>query len=103
MELFIVCPKITCLSKVISMEKSIHGSLLVKKTRCADGCVCTWSSQPTFSRIGAGNLLLSATILFSGNTYIGRRMHDLADDLHMPIIGETQFFNIQKILIPSCQ
>ena len=69
------------------MEKSLRGSLLVVKTRCGDGCVCTWSSQPTFSRMGMGNLLLSAEILFSSNTY--RRVHDPADHLHMPVVGEA--------------
>jgi len=44
--------------------------------------------------MAAGNLLLSAAVLFSGNTYT--RLHDIADHLNMPIVGETQFCNIQK-------
>jgi len=93
-ELFVRCPKPTCLSKVISLQKSLFGSRLIVRTRCAAGCSSTWSSQPTLNKMGAGNLLLSAAVLFSGNTYT--RLHDIADHLNMPIVGETQFYNIQR-------
>ena len=93
-ELFVRCRKPTCLSKVISLQKSLFGSRLIVTTRCAAGCSSTWSSQPTLNKMGAGNLLLSAAVLFSGNTYT--RLHDIADHLNMPIVGETQFYNIQK-------
>ena len=93
-ELFVRCPKPTCLSKVVSLQKSLSGSRLIIKTRCAAGCTNTWSSQPTLNKMAAGNLLLSAAVLFSGNTYT--RLHDIADHLNMPIVGETQFYNIQK-------
>jgi len=91
-ELFVRCPKPTHLSKVISLQKSLFGSRLI--VRCAAGCSSTLSSQPTLKKMGARNLLLSAAVLFSGNTYT--RLHDIADHLNMPIVGETQFYNIQK-------
>jgi len=94
MELFVRCPQPICLAKVVSLERSLSGSRLIVKTRCADRCSSMWSSQPTVKKMGAGNLLLSAAVLFSGNTYIV--LYDIADHLHMPIVGETQFYNIQK-------
>jgi len=44
--------------------------------------------------MGAGNLLLAAAVQFSGNTYT--RLHDIADHVNMPIMSDTQFYNIQK-------
>ena len=79
------------------MEKSLRGSLLVVKTRFADGCVCTWSLQPTFSRMGQATCYFLQQFC-SQATH--RRVHDLADHLHMPIVGETVFQHSQKYLFP---
>ncbi|XP_070545993.1 uncharacterized protein [Ptychodera flava] len=93
-ELFTKCQRKDCPAQVISMQKLLSGSRLIIKTTCSAGCHYSWSSQPTLNKMGAGNLLLSAAILFSGNTYT--RLYDIAHCLHMPIVGETQFYNIQK-------
>ncbi|KAK1901462.1 Protein transport protein SEC23 [Dissostichus eleginoides] len=44
--------------------------------------------------MGVGNLLLSAAILFSGNTYA--RMQDISDYLKLPILCKSQFYALQK-------
>ncbi|XP_064631695.1 uncharacterized protein LOC135489984 [Lineus longissimus] len=44
--------------------------------------------------MGAGNLLLSAAVLFSGTTYA--KLADMSSYLKMPILGKSQFYVLQK-------
>lgn len=99
MELFQTCRKKGCSAEVTGMQQLISGSRLIVKTKCSSGCSCIWSSQPLLSKMGAGNLLLSAAVLFSGNTYT--RLYDIADHLNMPILSESRFYALQqKYLFP---
>lgn len=92
--LFKKCQKTGCAAEVKELKKTISGSRLIVKTKCARGCSYVWSSQPTLNKMGAGNLLLSAAVLFSGSTYT--KLKDIADLLKMPILGECQFYSLQK-------
>ena len=58
-----------CGSVVTKSEESTRGSMLSIKLFCINGHESVWSSQPLFNNISAGNLLTSASILFSGNTF----------------------------------
>ncbi|XP_064649995.1 uncharacterized protein LOC135501685 [Lineus longissimus] len=92
--LFRKCQKTGCAAEVSEFKRTVVGSRLVVQTKCTAGCNFTWSSQPTLNRMGAGNLLLSAAILFSGNTYA--RLQDISDYLKLPILSWSQFFALQK-------
>lgn len=92
--LFTKCQRTGCAAEVREIKRIVSGSRLLVQTKCVAGCLYTWSSQPILNRMGAGNLLLAAAILFSGNTYA--RMHDFADYLKMPILSESQFYALQK-------
>jgi hypothetical protein len=76
------------------------GALLKVKYTCSQGHDGLWMSQPLLKHgMAAGNLLLSAAILFTGNTY--ERFRELADVLHMPIMCENHFYSVQnKYLFP---
>ena len=53
-----------------------------------------WYSQPLVGKVPAGNLLLSADILFSRATYT--RLSSIARLLKMSIFSERTFYRIQK-------
>lgn len=58
-----------------------------------------WVSQPTVKRAAAGNLLLSGTILFSGNTF--SRVSEMASKVNLAFPGESDYLNWQnKHLFP---
>ena len=61
----------------VKWETSVVGKLLVVNGICPDGLVLHWQSQPMVSDMAAGNLLLSAAILFCGLTFTG--IANLAD------------------------
>ncbi|KAF3837440.1 hypothetical protein F7725_004904, partial [Dissostichus mawsoni] len=92
--LFRKCQRTGCAAEVREFQRMLSGSRLIISTKCAAGCNYTWSSQPTLNRMGVGNLLLSAAILFSGNTYA--RMQDISDYLKLPILCKSQFYALQK-------
>ncbi|KAI8494608.1 hypothetical protein Bbelb_278340 [Branchiostoma belcheri] len=63
------CP--SCSSRDLQVEHKVVGTLLRITLKCnQDGCGHhgKWDSQPFFGRTAAGNILLSAAILFSGAT-----------------------------------
>ena len=49
----------------VKLETCIVGTMLVVSGTCPDGHVLKWQSQPMIKGIAAGNLLLSAAILYS--------------------------------------
>lgn len=65
LDLFSSCHR--CASPALACIKQIVGSMLKIEQNCG---VCghqkIWTSQPTTGAIPAGNLLMSAAILFSG-------------------------------------
>ena len=65
MLLFAVCKQ--CGSKAVKVQKVILGSFLRIKQLCLS-CneKCVWDSQPMIRKIPAGNIRLSAAILYAG-------------------------------------
>ena len=57
----------------------------------------TWYSQPLVGKAGAGNLLLSAAIVFSGATYT--TFANIASSLNLVIFCEQLFYKIQQTRI----
>ena len=53
-----------------------------------------WNSQPLINATPAGNLILSAATLFSGNTFAS--INSFGSFCNIPLISKTTFFDIQK-------
>ena len=78
----------------VKLETSIRGTLLLVSGICPDGHVLHWQSEPTIRGMAAGNLLLSAAVLFCGLTFTG--IANLADVFNLTIFGERYFYRLQK-------
>lgn len=62
---FAVCKQ--CRSKAVSIQKVVIGSFLRIKQQCSSCSHCyVWNSQPMIRKIPAGNIRLSAAILYAG-------------------------------------
>ena len=55
----------------VKLETSVVGTYLVVNNICPDGHVLHWQSQPMVRDMAAGNLLLSAAVVFCGLTFSG--------------------------------
>ena len=89
-----------CSSAAVNIEKSISGSLLRIKQFCRS-CKRTWcwDSQPFFGSIPAGNILMSAAILYSGS--LPTKALRVFQILKCPSISIKTYFRHQsKILQP---
>ena len=79
-----------------------HGSMATVKTSCMSGHMVTWKSQPQVKGTAAGNLLITAAIVFSGNTY--KHAADFAKQLNLQFISSSYYYKIQrKIIFPVIQ
>ena len=77
-----------------------RATLLVVHTKCPNKHIHKWQSQPTINGSGAGNMLLSAAILFSGNTYV--RISEMFSMLKVQMFSEPMYYKIQKaVLFPK--
>ena len=61
---------------------------------CVEGHQTQWRSQPVIGTMVLGNLLVAASILFTGNT--STRIKELCDVLFLSIAKMPWFLNIQK-------
>ena len=83
----------------IEQKRKSVGSMLSIKVTCHSGCKTTWESQPVVRRKPLGNLLLAASILFTGNTFAA--FNRLASCLSLQLFGESVFYDTQlKYLFP---
>ena len=76
------CPK--CGQVVIDQKRKTIGSMLSVELTC----------QPTIKRRPVGNLLLAASILFTGNIFA--RMSRLASCLNLQFISKSVFYDTQQ-------
>lgn len=58
-----------CGDVVIGQKRKTVGSMLSVELVCQSGCKMTCESQPVVKRKPLGNLLLAASILFTGNNF----------------------------------
>ena len=65
--------------------------------RCAKNHTHKWYSQPIINRIVVGNVILSAAILYSGNTFM--RISEMFSFVNLVHFSRTLFYNIQKTLL----
>ena len=73
--------------------------MLSIEVTCHSGCKTTWESQPVVRRKPLGNLLLAASILFTGSTFAA--FSRLASCLSLQFFSESVFYDTQlKYLFP---
>ena len=75
-------------------KKFVQGSMLCVQLLCGSGHTTKWYSQPTTKGMASGNLLLSASILLSGNTF--NQVKEMMDIASVAFISSTTFHQIQK-------
>ena len=68
-------------------------------TDCINGHRVSWESQPLINGAAAGNLLIPAAVLFSGNTY--KHIADFAKYLNLKFVSFSHYYNIQDIILFS--
>ena len=68
--------------------------MLSVEMTCLAGHITHWDSQPIIKRKPVGNLLLAASILFTGNTFAS--VSRLASCLNLQFISESVFYDIQQ-------
>ena len=83
-----------CGGTVLDCQETNVGSQLSVKLFCINGHQSSWKSQPLIKNTPAGNLLSSAVILFSGNTF--ERISQFASFLNLHFISNPTFYSIQK-------
>ena len=85
---------------VMAQQKSkTIGSMLSIELTCHSGHLTHWESQPVIKRKPVGNLLLAASILFTGNTFAA--INRLASCFNLQFISESVFYDTQqKYLFP---
>ena len=79
---------------VTGKKKKTTKSMLSVEMTCLDGHITHWDSQPIIKRKPVGNLLLAASILFTGNTFAS--VSRLASCLNLQFISESVFYDTQQ-------
>ena len=88
-----------CGAAICERFEKTSGSMLSVRMTCINSHLTCWSSQPLIKNIASGNLLSSAAILFSGNTF--SRIAQFASFLNLKFFSHTTYYNIQnKYLFP---
>ena len=85
------CPE--CGGIGIDITESVTGSMLTVSVSCSNGHTYKWNSQPIIRKMPFGNLLLAASILFSGNPFAA--IERLAKMIDLQCISESTFYKIQ--------
>ena len=88
-----------CGHLVIESQFKHVGSLLSVKTTCIEGHECVWNSQPIIKSTPVGNLLISSSILFTGNTFTS--LQNFASCLGLKIVSEKTFHKTQRLYFDS--
>ena len=97
-QLFRFC--FTCNASASIQKMHYKGSALVVTMLCTSSHETTWCSQPSISGTFAGNLLIPASILFTGATF--SRFKEICDVLGMKCPGKTSYHKIQRKYLFPC-
>lgn len=90
----------TCLLPCFVYVQKISGSMIVLKQQCPSGHTFSWSSQPTYGTMPAGNLHLAASVLFSGSTF--GKVQSFMSAANIANLSSRSYFLIQaSYLIPA--
>ena len=86
-----------CKEKTKITSVRTRGTVLVVTVKCHNKHIHTWRSQPMINNKGAGNILLSRAIMYTGNTF--KRLSEMFDSINIPHFSRTLFYSIQKTLL----
>ena len=84
-----ICRAHACIKNVVYKECAVTVDLL-----CTSNHETTWSSMPKINGMFAGNLLVPAAILFTGETYT--RVKELCDAIGLKCVRRSYYHKIQK-------
>ncbi|XP_033127439.1 uncharacterized protein LOC117125148 [Anneissia japonica] len=88
-----------CAAPVVELDYRHKGSLVIVNGTCLHNHHFEWRSQPLSNKMAIGNLLLAASILYSGNTYTTAA--EFFDTFKLKFFSENDFYYIQrKYLLP---
>ena len=89
-----------CFKRNNVIKTATRGSMLTVTTKCENNHEHKWFSQPLLNGRSASNLLLSAAISYSGNTFT--RILKLMNYIHIAFFSRTVFYGCQKnMLFPA--
>ncbi|XP_064461908.1 uncharacterized protein LOC135372144 [Ornithodoros turicata] len=102
----------SCLLQLLQECKTCHtpakttlsseGTFLTASSVCSNGHQHTWTSQPMINGKAAGNLLLSAAILFSGSS--PAKVLRLLRFIAVQVMCDRTYFNYQRgFLVPAIE
>lgn len=94
-KLFLHCQQ--CHSLIDTTNQTSQGSMVRITATCVNGHITSWQSQPLIEGSAAGNLLIPAAILFSGNTY--QHIKDFAKYLNLQFVSKSHYYKIQKHML----
>jgi len=83
-----------CGGTIFESTETTSGSMFSVKMLCVNNHLTCWNSQPLIKSIAAGNLLSSAAILFSGNTF--SHIVQFSFFLNFKFFSHTTYYNIQN-------
>ena len=86
-----------CGSPVDGTTQQCQGSMVTITTNCINGHIVSWQSQPSIEGSAAGNLLIPAAILYSGNTY--KHTADFAKHLNLQFVSSSHYYDTQKTIL----
>lgn len=92
LQLFNFC--LQCKNPAHIEQVATRGSLLVVSLVCIEGHLSQWRSQPLINSMAAGNLIVSGSIFFTGNSFT--RIKEMFDAASIPIMSKSVFMQIQK-------
>ena len=96
-ELLKRCPY--CGDVIIQIERKTIGSMLSIELTCHSGHTAYWDSQAVVKKKPLGNLLMAASILFTGNTFAA--ISRFASCFNLQFFSESVYYNTQqKYLFP---
>ena len=91
-QLLMFCFK--CRKAAHTEKTKVRGSLLEVTLMCVEGHQTQWRSQPVTGTMALGNMLIAASILFTGNTFT--RIKEFCDVLSLSTAKMSSFLKIQK-------
>ena len=99
-KLFKICQH--CGSPIDTTSQKNEGSMVTVTANFLNGHSVSWQSQPLINGTAAGNVLIPAAILFSGNTY--KHTEGFARHLNLQFISSSHYYTTQTtILFPVVQ
>ena len=94
----LTCSECLCPVEPSDTVKEYIGSAIKVSLYCTSGhLIRKWNAQPVIGKMPAGNLLISASTLFCGQTYT--HMSQFANFMNLKFIGKTTFQTIQRDIV----